>query len=729
MKNIKKKYWLVLAGISVLLILPTILNILHFLPQQTLINIRAHSAIEAIGGVLSILIVVLLYSRFHTDKNELELSFVALAFLGMGVFDLFHSFQKTGNSFVFSHVFSVFNGGFWFGFLALPKKFRYNFRKPLWFRFIIIFWILILLWLIFFDEYLPNMLKSNGEFALVTDIINALAGIGFFVGVYKLLQRFGRTNETEVFFIAIIGLLQGFSRLTFHWSYLWDIDWWIWHSLRLAGSFIVFLMVLRLYNSLLSELRQKNQTQQTILDTMPFGVMLVNQNKQIIQMNQAGYELTGFTENEIKNKTCFQSVCTAGCDNCPVLDQNTLFQNAEKLLAKKDGTLIPILKSVVPIEINGEKIILEGFIDISEQQKAKKELELNEQKFRDIFDSVTNSIFIFDLEKGIVDVNKTAEKQYGYTKEEFKKLSPEKLIHPDYLHEFKRFTNELKEKGSFTGQTVDVKKDGTTFYTDVSGTIVKINNRAHMLAAIRDISAIKKAEQELYNTLNDLRRSNRELEQFAYVSSHDLQEPLRKIKNFSDLLVFRSKDKLDEKSLRFVEIISSSAVRMQELINNLLLLSRISDKPEITEINLENLLENIRKTLKLKFHDTTFDIVAKDLPLIKAGKKEMEILFTQIISNSIKFRSGESPKINITCVSDKNYWEFKISDNGIGFEMQFAEKIFTVFQRLHPRDKYPGTGIGLTLCKKIVEQHSGNITAASEPEKGTAITFSIKKLN
>ena len=725
-----KKYGVTIALVSLVLFLPVIINVFNLFRVETHLNTEIHSAIESMGAILSLLIVVLIYVRFSKNLNEVDYPFVALSFLGMGIFDLIHSFLQSGNSFVFSHIISIFIGGFWFGFLALSVSFRKKFRnKP---TLIIVFLLHFLLvsFLLFFPNQLPAMVDEQGDFTRFADVLNILAGILFFIGVYKLLQRFFKTNENEIFYIAIIGLFQGFSRLTFHWSSLGDFDWWIWHIIRLMGSFIVFLSILRIYGSLISELKHTNQTQKAILDAMPFGLVVVGLNKKIIQMNKTGYQMTGFSEEDFRNAHCFESICGADCNNCPVLNLGEKLENEEKTMVRKNGSTFPAIKSVVPMVMDKQQVLLEGFIDITQRVEARKKLELNEQKFKEIFDAVTHSILIFDLNSNLVEVNETATIQYSYSKEELLKINPLNLFHADSIPVLTHFFNELKSTKNFKSECIQLRKNGSSFYASINGTLVTFNEEPHYLAAVNDISEIKNAEIKLKSTLQDLMRSNKELEQFAYVSSHDLQEPLRKITNFSDILELKYKDKLDENGKRYIDKITRSSRRMQKLIDDLLSLSRINTlEKEYKKVDLNEVLKIVQQNLKEIFWKNSAKIIAGELPVIFADEKQMIQLFQQLISNALKFRSEESPTIQITFKDLGEFWQFSIQDNGIGFEMKYAERIFTVFQKLHSRNEYSGTGIGLTICRKIVDSYGGKIGAESEPGKGTKVIFSLLKEN
>ncbi|MDQ7788384.1 MAG: ATP-binding protein, partial [Thermodesulfovibrionales bacterium] len=236
----------------------------------------------------------------------------------------------------------------------------------------------------------------------------------------------------------------------------------------------------------------------------------------------------------------------------------------------------------------------------------------------------------------------------------------------------------------------------------------------------------KEAEEVLKQLADELKRSNEDLKQFAYAASHDLQEPLRGIEGFIKLLVRRYKGKLDEKAGEYIDYIVDDVQRMQMLIKDLLVYSRISAKGIVSKhancsVALEQALSNLRTALEESGAEVTYD----SLPVVMGDAVQFTRLFQNLIGNAIKFRGKEPLKIHISAHQKENEWIFSIRDNGIGIDPKQAERIFVIFQRLHTRQEYPGTGIGLAICKRIVERHGGKIWLESEPEKGTTFYFTI----
>ena len=236
----------------------------------------------------------------------------------------------------------------------------------------------------------------------------------------------------------------------------------------------------------------------------------------------------------------------------------------------------------------------------------------------------------------------------------------------------------------------------------------------------------KLAEEKLELTLEDLERSNKELEQFAYVASHDLQEPLRKVASFTELLERRNKGRLGDDADRYIEYIVDGAKRMSLLINDLLTFSRIGTKGRAFEkTDFNTVLAHAIDVLQLRIRESGATITADTMPVLEADSTQIGMVFQNLVANALKFRSPEPPVIGVSARRDGGAWIFSVRDNGIGIDAEYFERIFGMFQRLHSKAEYPGTGIGLAICKKVVERHGGDIWVESEPGKGSIFYFSI----
>jgi light-regulated signal transduction histidine kinase (bacteriophytochrome) len=256
-------------------------------------------------------------------------------------------------------------------------------------------------------------------------------------------------------------------------------------------------------------------------------------------------------------------------------------------------------------------------------------------------------------------------------------------------------------------------------FTDVDGSPM-------ILEMDLDITERKKAEDLLKLKLEELRRSNEELEQFAYVSSHDLQEPLRMISSYLQLLQRRYQGKIDDKADKYIYYAVDGAARMQVLINDLLEFSRVTTRAgEPKPIDSEFVLNQVLSNLELYIEQNKATVTHDPLPKVLADNTQLAQVFQNLVINGIKFHGEEVPKIKISAERKESEWVFSVKDNGIGIDPQYSEKIFEVFKRLHKKEEYPGTGIGLAICKKIVERHGGRIWVESELDKGSTFYFTL----
>ncbi|MCO5992630.1 sensor histidine kinase [Actinoallomurus rhizosphaericola] len=289
----------------------------------------------------------------------------------------------------------------------------------------------------------------------------------------------------------------------------------------------------------------------------------------------------------------------------------------------------------------------------------------------------------------------------------------------------------LRPVAALTGQVRRVSQGDLTHPLRVAGPAELAELAAHVDAMrnhiLEEWREASEARAKLDEQTRELRRSNAELEQFAYVASHDLQEPLRKVASFCQMLERRYADVLDDRGRQYIDFAVDGAKRMQSLINDLLNFSRVGRvNRDMTVVNCETVLAAALDNLGLARSESDAGITWDPLPKVMGDATLLTQLLQNLIGNAIKFRSEEPPRVKISAERDGDFWEFACSDNGIGIDAAYAERIFLIFQRLHPKDEYAGTGIGLALCKKIVEYHGGRIWLDTAPEqKGTTIRWTL----
>jgi len=244
------------------------------------------------------------------------------------------------------------------------------------------------------------------------------------------------------------------------------------------------------------------------------------------------------------------------------------------------------------------------------------------------------------------------------------------------------------------------------------------------------LSRIEDQDRARGHLITELEHSNRELEQFAYVASHDLQEPLRMVSSYTELLERRYGDKLDDKAREFIGYAVDGAVRMQRLINDLLEFSRVSTRGKALQpVDVTRVLGTVRANLSVAIQDAGALVTNDDLPTVMADETQLVQLLQNLIGNAIKFRGRERPHVHVGAQATATEWVFAVRDNGIGIAPEYFERIFVIFQRLHARDEYPGTGIGLAVCRRILDRHGGRIWVESEPGRGSTFYFALPTRN
>ena len=375
-------------------------------------------------------------------------------------------------------------------------------------------------------------------------------------------------------------------------------------------------------------------------------------------------------------------------------------------------------------------LVVGTIISILSQKISKNEQELkkSEEKYRYVFNNAKVGLFWSRISDGkFLECNDTFAKLVGYDTREECLADYIALEHYVDLNTRNEMLEEIRINNEIKDFEIHVtKRDGTPYWASISARTDLKENRIE--GAAIDITTRKKAEQLLQEKIEELARINAELEQFTYVASHDLKEPLRMISSFAQLLEKRYKDKLDEDANDFISFITEGVVRMQDLIKNLLDYSKIGkNHKEFERVDLNDVLKDGIDNLRQIINETNAEIIYDSLPIIYGDKYQLIQVFQNLISNAIKFRGIDSPLISISAKPDGKHWVFSISDNGIGIDSKDFERIFIIFQRLHRTEKYEGTGIGLAICKKIVEYHRGKIWVESEVGKGSTFYFSIPK--
>ncbi len=382
---------------------------------------------------------------------------------------------------------------------------------------------------------------------------------------------------------------------------------------------------------------------------------------------------------------------------------------------------------------------LAGYLAVALSKRQTEEALLaSEDKFKCVFENSVIGKSITDP-SGELHVNKAFCEMLGYTEGELAHRTWAEITHPDDMEASQRafdtITSGEKDSVRFTKRYLH--KDGSVVWAEV-GLSVRRGGGGEVLyfmTAVNDITARKRAEdglarsaQELARHADELARSNAELQQFAYVASHDLQEPLRIISSYAQLLDRRFGAKLDGEAKEFMAFIVDAAQRMQRLINDLLDYSRVGTRGSgMAPVNTGEVLAEAMANLKLAIEEAGAEITSDSLPTVLGDRRQLVQLFQNLLSNAVRFKASSPPRIHVSASKKGREWVFSIQDNGIGIDPQFKDRIFIIFQRLHGREEYPGTGIGLAICQKIVQRHKGKIWVESRPGEGSTFFFTLPK--
>ena len=468
---------------------------------------------------------------------------------------------------------------------------------------------------------------------------------------------------------------------------------------------------------------------------------LVTFNSEFIRVNSAYCALTGYSEKELIGKMSYVHLThpddlktnMEGFDK--VLKGLIPSFRMEKRYIRKNGEIIWVDISTAPVKNkNGDLEYLVTHIqDINDRKKAETELKSFGEKLDLALESGHIGIWEMDLQNDKVILDPRMKKifeieqgTFGGTISEF-----EELINEEDLPYFKKALADSYETGTLA-ETIfrtNLKNDRSK-YISAKATIKRddLGNPAGLTGICFDVTGMKEGTEKTIVKINEeLLRSNRELESFAYVASHDLQEPLRMVASFTQMLNERYGDKLDQDARDYIKFAVDGAKRMYELINGLLAYSRIQTKgKEFSYVSMTSVAGKVLNNLSLVIREKNVRIRKYDLPVIFADESQMIQLVQNLFENAIKF-SKKKPSINFTASEKVDHFQFSVKDNGIGIEPQYFEKIFKIFQQLMPKEEYEGTGIGLAICRRIVERHRGDIWVESVPGKGSTFFFTIPK--
>jgi PAS domain S-box-containing protein len=371
--------------------------------------------------------------------------------------------------------------------------------------------------------------------------------------------------------------------------------------------------------------------------------------------------------------------------------------------------------------------------EISIRRRAEEELQASELRWQAIFNAALDAIIVIDERGRIQDMNNAAQNGFGCSASSAKGRIMAEMFVPErgksrFHKNLARFT-KTGELGSLLGKRIELplkRAGGEEFLAEITIQPFPLHGKAVFAIFLHDITARKRAEQKLERYTDELAASNRDLEQFAYAASHDLQEPLRMVASYCQLIQRHHAEQMDDEGREFLTYALEGAHRMQQLIDSLLDYSRIGSRAQTVEmINVNDVLRDVLANLELMLEESGGRVTYDKLPTLPADRAQLMQLFQNLISNALKFHSERPPRVVVQAARQGEVWHFAVIDNGIGIDARHLEGVFEIFRRLHSREDYPGTGIGLTLCKRIVERHGGKIWVKSQPGKGSAFHFTL----
>ena len=495
----------------------------------------------------------------------------------------------------------------------------------------------------------------------------------------------------------------------------------------------------------LSEAQEELRKHATMFDAAHDCIVTLDPEGIITYWNRGAERLYGWTTQEAEGQNANALLRTRFPESrevlWPKLMESGLWEG-ELTQVTRDGVPVTVASSwtLMKDESGNASAILEISSDVTERKRAESALAESEAKLRITFATMADGIVIAALDETVTDCNEAILRLTQRSREEIIGKPFEDFLPPEFrslISDARKFLVGAvllrTEPGGGKKETVRtdaqlLRKNGER--VDIEANISTIEDAAgqpaEFLIVARDVTERKQMEQQLDDTLADLKRSNAELEQFAYIASHDLQEPLRMITSYMQIIEEDYKGKLDADADQYIAFTVEGAKRMQTLIDDLLAYSRVGTRGEpFIPTSMNSVLSKAIANLQVAIEESHAVVTHDQLPTVLGDESQLIQLFQNLLGNAIKFRGDDAPIIHVGVEETKDGWVFSVHDNGIGIDMKYIERIFTIFQRLHARDEYPGTGIGLAVVKKIVERHGGRIWVESAPESGSTFYFTL----
>jgi PAS domain S-box-containing protein len=490
----------------------------------------------------------------------------------------------------------------------------------------------------------------------------------------------------------------------------------------------------------LSESKQSGAKYQALLEAAPDAMVVVNEAGEIVLVNvqaekQFGYRRDELVGQKVKNVIpdgFAERLMADGARSAAEALAQRIGTGIELIARRKDGSEFPIEIMLSPLASPEGILVTAAIRDISVRKEAEMHLAQMEGRYRGLLEAAPDAMVVVNAAGEIVLLNVQAEKQFGYSRNELvgqqvKNIIPEGFAERLIADGTRSAAEALAQQIGTGIELIARRKDGSEFPIEIMLSPLESAEGILVTAAIRDISVRKESEQHLVKTVGELKRSNDELQQFAYVSSHDLQEPLRMVASYTQLLAKRYKGRLDSEADEFITFAVDGCKRMQGLIQDLLAYSRAgTNGKELCEVSGEDALRGALTNLRITLEQSGAVVTHDSLPALMTDETQLTQVFQNLVGNAIKYRGAEVPRVHVSATKNgDSEWIFSVRDNGLGIAPQYFERIFILFQRLHGRNEFEGTGIGLAICKKVLERLGGRIWVESQPEKGSTFHFAL----
>jgi len=477
-----------------------------------------------------------------------------------------------------------------------------------------------------------------------------------------------------------------------------------------------------------------------LLEAAPDAMVVVNQDGEIVLLNVQAEKQFGYRRDELVGQKV-KNIIPEGFAERLISDSTRSAADAlaqqigtgiELIARRKNGSDFPIEIMLSPLESAEGILVTAAIRDISVRKDAERHLAQMEGRYRGLLEAAPDAMVVVNQGGEIVLLNVQAEKQFGYRRDELvgqkvKNIIPEGFAERLIADALRSAEDALAQQIGTGIELTGRRKNGSDFPIEIMLSPLESAEGILVTAAIRDITKRKKAEAHLLQKVEELNRSNEELGQFAYIASHDLQEPLRMVASYTQLLSRRYKGKLDSDADEFISFAVDGASRMQRLIRDLLAYSRVGTiEMDLLDTSSEEALQQALINLRGAIEEKGALVTHDPLPTVLADETQLIQLFQNLVGNAIKYQNPGVPRVHISAAKNGGKkWMFSVKDNGLGIDPQYFEKIFGVFQRLHKREEFAGTGIGLAICKKIVERHGGSISVESQPGQGSTFRFAF----